>query len=186
MVERPDGLVDLMTPPPPLHTGGDGRTGGGLSPCLLHIWGFVQLCALGCMLYFGSYKRKNESSVNALHTYETHERPEVSIYERTCACKAALQLLSGPRGPSAFPCTAPIDSAGSPNAPPPLFFSPSASFSLSSTFSVSLCFTLCLHATPWVVPSNNIWSFPGPPCQEFLFFWGVGKCPEPRDGSVLP
>lgn len=28
--ERPDSLVDLMPPPPPLHTGGDGRTGGGL------------------------------------------------------------------------------------------------------------------------------------------------------------
>lgn len=139
----------------------------------------------GACFILGPASGKNESSVNTLHTYETHERPEVSIYERTCACKTALQLLSGPRGPSAFPCTAPIDSAGFPNAPPPLLFSPLASFSLSSTFLVSLCFTLCLHTTPWVVPSNNIWSFPGPPCQEFLLFWGVGKCPEPGDGSVL-
>lgn len=145
----------------------------------------THLCDLGCKFFFGLAVEKNESSVNAFYTYKAPERPEVSIYKRTCVGKTVLQLLSGPQRPSAFPRTAPVDSAGFPNALPPLFFSPSASFSLSSTFLVSLCFTLCLHTTPWVVPSNNIWSFTGPPCQEFLPFWGVGKCPEPRDGSVL-
>lgn len=180
--------------------GGDGRTGSGLwklniveSLFVIYL-GFcsficiisgTHLCDLGCKFYFGSRSGKNESSVNTFYTYKALERPEVSIYKRTCVGKTVLQLLSGPQRPSAFPCTAPIDSAGFPNAPPPLFFSPSASFPLSSTFLVFLCFTLCLHTTPWVVPSNNIWSFTGPPCQEFLPFKGVGKCPEPRDGSVL-
>lgn len=91
----------------------------------------------GACCILGLTSGKNESSVNALHTYETHERPEVSIYERMCACKAAPQLLSGPRGPSAFPCTAPFDSTGSPNAP-------STSFLLSFGLVFTLLHFLCL------------------------------------------
>lgn len=138
-------------------------------------------CASGCLFYFQPHNGKNESSVNAFYTYEAPERPEVSIYACTCVCPAAV----APQRPSVFPRTAPTDSTGFPNAPPPLFFSTLASFSLSSTFLVSLRFTLCLHTTLWVVLSYNIWSFPGPPCQEFLFFGGVGKCSWPREGSVL-
>lgn len=148
--------------------------------CVLH---YAHILRFGVhVLFWASQWKKNESSVNAFYTYEAPERPEVSIY--ACTCVSVLQLLSGPQRLLVFPWTASIDSTGFPSAPPPLFFFPSASFLLSSTFLVSLRFTLCLHTTLWVVLSFNIWSFPGPPCQEFLFFWSVEKCPQPQEGSL--
>lgn len=93
--------------------------------------------------------------------------PSTSARVRVRLPRSCCRALGGPRRSRARPR---LTAQGPQTLLPPLFFSPSASFSLSSTFSVSPCFTLCLHTTPWVVPSNNIWSFPGPPCQEFLFF----------------
>lgn len=121
------------------------------SPCLLYIWTFVVLFllhyvhifCLRCMFYFGPHSGKNESSVNALYTYEAPGRPEVSIYARTCVCHTVLQLLSGPQRPR-------MTAQGSQTL---RHLSPSASFSLSSTFLVSLRFTLCPHPTLWVVLS---------------------------------
>lgn len=141
-------------------------------------------CASGCMFYFGPHSGKKMSHLSTRFTPMKPQRGPRFPSMRARVCQTVLQLLSGPQRPLVFPWTASIDSTGFPSAPPPLFFFPSASFLLSSTFLVSLRFTLCLHTTLWVVLSYNIWSFPGPPCQEFLFFWSVEKCPQPQEGSL--
>ena len=132
------------------------------------------------ILSFGLMVGKIESSGTACLlclTLKLTGGPRYMCMWGSCSCCRALW---GPKRSPGQPRLTAQSGYHKPSSTSFLFSS--GLFSLSSTSFVSLCFTLCLHITLWVVPSWNIWSFSGPPCQESVHFLWCRKFSSPHWG----